>query len=127
MLPYLLAHAVLMALMVVLLVAGVVFAHLKRPGWLAKHRAFAVAGALAGLAGALTMAIAKHLGGWPYLSTLHSKVALPAILLVLTAPVLGALFVGGRPGFRLPHKAVGAAGVLASVAAAAMAILMAMR
>jgi hypothetical protein len=122
---YLLAHVVLMALMVVLLVGGVVFVRLKRKGWFVRHRALAAAGALAGLAGALTMAITKHLGGWPHLSTLHSKVALPAILLVLTAPVLGALFAGGRPAFRLPHKAVGAVGLLVSVAAAALGILMA--
>jgi hypothetical protein len=124
---YLIAHVVLMALMVVVLGVGVVFAHLKRKNWFAKHRALAVTGALAGLAGALTMAITKQLGGWPHLSTLHSKVALPAILLVLTAPVLGALFAGGRPAFRLPHKTVGAAGLLVSVAAAALGILMAMR
>jgi hypothetical protein len=118
------AHAVLMALMVVALGTAVVFARLKRGGWMARHRLIASAGAVLGAAGVATMAVAKLLNGWSHLATSHSKVGLPALVLVLAAPVLGTLLVKGRTGLRQVHRTVGAVSILISIAAAVLGSLM---
>lgn len=118
------AHLALVASAIVLLVTAVVFAKLKRGGWVARHRLIAAAGVTLGLAGVLTKAIAKHLNGWPHFATLHSRAGLVAILLVLTAPVLGLLLLSGRARLRHVHRAVGSVAVLASIAAAVLGVLM---
>ena len=122
--PHLIAHVVLMTLAVVLLVTAVVFARLKRGGWVGRHRLIAASGAVLGVAGVLTMAVAKHLNGWPHVATLHSKVGLPGVLLVLAAPILGTLLLKGRAGLRQVHRVVGGAAILVSIAAAVLGYLM---
>ena len=122
--PHLIAHIVLMTLTVVLLVTAVAFARLKRGGWVAKHRAIAASGAVLGVAGVLTMAVAKHVNGWRHLATLHSKVGLPGVLLVLAAPILGTLLLKGHARLRHVHRTVGGAAILVSIAAAVLGYLM---
>ncbi len=72
----------------------------------------------------MTMAMAKLLNGWPHLATRHSKVGLPALMLVLAAPILGTLLMKGRARLRQVHRTVGAVSILISIAAAALGIVM---
>ncbi len=117
---HVIAHALLMTLMVASTIAGVVFARRKGIAWLIKHRIAASAGAALGIAGAATMAVAKHLNGWPHLTSTHSRVGVAATLAVLAAPVLGTLLVKGRARLRLPHRIVGAGAIVLAVVAAAL-------
>jgi uncharacterized membrane protein YjfL (UPF0719 family) len=118
------AHVVLLSLAVISLAIAVIFARLKRSGWLAWHRLIAAAGVILGVSGVLTKAIAKHLNGWPHFVTPHSRAGLTAVLLMLTAPVLGVLLLKGRKKLRHVHRAVGGAAILASIAAAVLGVLM---
>ena len=120
--PAVQAHAALMALTIVLLTTAVVFARLKRTGWLGRHRLIASAGAALGLAGVLTIVITKIVKDWPHLGSLHSRIGLAGILLILTAPVLGFLVLGGRGKLRLPHRIVGALAILTAAVAAGLKI-----
>ncbi|MHC5057624.1 MAG: hypothetical protein ACYTKD_23370 [Planctomycetota bacterium] len=121
--PHVLAHLSLMALLIALLVTAVVVARLRRGAWVARHRIVAIAGVALGGAGALTMAVAKHLNGWPHLFSSHSKVGLAALIVVLAAPVLGTLLVKGRAKLRQPHRIVGGGTIALAVVAAALRII----
>jgi len=118
--PHVLAHLSLMALLIVLLVTAVVLARLKRGAWVARHRMIAAAGAALGVAGVATMAVAKHLNGWPHLVSSHSGIGVAALIAVLAAPVMGTLLVKGRAKLRLPHRIVGAAAAALAIVAAAL-------
>ena len=122
--PSLIAHMSLMVAMIVLIVVGIVFAVRKRGVWLGSHRVPAALGAVAGLAGVLTMAIAKIANDRAHLHSPHSKGGLVALVLVLAAPVLGTLLVGGKSSLRLPHKIVGGIAIVLSIAAAVFGFVM---
>lgn len=110
-------HLVLMTSSVFLLVTAVIFARLKRGGWIARHRLIAVVGVALGLVGVMTIAIANYANGYHHLATRHSYVGLFAILLMLGAPVLGTLLMKGSRTLRPAHKIVGALTLLAAIAA----------
>ena len=119
---HLLGHMFFMGLMVAALVAAVASARRRRKGWMPRHRALAISGAVSGLVGALAMAVVKYVRGWPHLATPHSRVGAVALALVLTAPILALLMLAGAAKLRLPHRLAGAMAMLAALAAGALGV-----
>jgi hypothetical protein len=115
----LLAHMVLMSLMIVLALAAVVIAILKKRRFFKIHRFVTLAGVASGFAGVTTMFVSKAAHAYPHFLSGHSRAGLVAFIL-LASTAMGGMFAlkFGKKG-RIAHRVIG--GIALTVALLAVA------
>ena len=110
--PLILAHTIAMAVAAALFTAVMVVVRRRKFKWLLWHKYLAVAGVISMVAGFGFIYSFKNQWEVPHFHSLHSRLGLAAISLMLIAPVLGYAMIHGFRSWRWPHRIIGGIAVL---------------
>ena len=101
------AHIFLMAAAAVLVIAAVVTARKKKSGWLNRHRAMTLTGAVSACAAFACVFISKAVMHYPHFHSSHAIAGFVTLFMLVVTPVTGALVVSGANGLRSAHRMLG--------------------
>jgi hypothetical protein len=113
------AHAVLMSVLVLLAVAAVVIAVVKKGAYFKTHRLLTRIAILAGAAGVATMFVWKAVNGWPHVASQHAQSGIVAFVLLAAAAAGGTFAANSSKTVRIAHRALG--GIALALALLALA------
>jgi uncharacterized membrane protein YozB (DUF420 family) len=112
---FLLMHIFLMAAAVIFIISAVVAARRKKQGWLNRHRALAITGAISAGAAFALIFISKTVMHYPHFHSPHAVAGAVTLALLIMTPVSGALVVSGKNSLRTAHRILGRTTSLALV------------
>jgi uncharacterized membrane protein YozB (DUF420 family) len=101
------AHIFLMATATILIIAAVMTARKKKPGWLNRHRAMALTGAVSACAAFACVFISKAVMHYAHFYSPHSIAGAVTLFMLVVTPITGALVVSGTNSLRPAHRLLG--------------------